>query len=59
MAEKTAEEGKEFINIFYGADTTPEQASHAAELFTKALPNAEVNVLSGGQPIYYYLISAE
>ena len=42
-----------------GADTTPEQASHAAELFTKALPNAEVNVLSGGQPIYYYLISAE
>ena len=59
MAEKTAEEGKEFINIFYGADTTPEQASHAAELFTKALPNVEVNVLSGGQPIYYYLISAE
>ena len=59
MAEKTAEEGKEFINIFYGADTTPEQASHAAGLFTKALPNAEVNVLSGGQPIYYYLISAE
>ena len=59
MAEKTAEEGKEFINIFYGADTTPDQASHAAELFTKALPNAEVNVLSGGQPIYYYLISAE
>ena len=59
MAEKTAEEGKEFINIFYGADPTPEQASHAAELFTKALPNAEVNVLSGGQPIYYYLISAE
>ena len=59
MAEKTAEEGKEFNNILSGADTTPEQASHAAELFTKALPNAEVNVLSGGQPIYYYLISAE
>ena len=59
MAEKTAAEGKEFINIFYGCDTTPEQASHAAELFTKALPTAEVNVLSGGQPIYYYLISAE
>ena len=59
MAEKTAEEGKEFINIFYGADTTPEQAAHASEIFTQALPAAEVNVLSGGQPIYYYLISAE
>ena len=59
MAEKAAEEGKEFVNIFYGADTDPEQAEKAAEVFTKALPSAEVNVLSGGQPIYYYLISAE
>ena len=59
MAEKAAGEGKEFVNIFYGADTTAEQAAHAFEIFTKALPSAEVNVLSGGQPIYYYLISAE
>ncbi len=59
MAEKAAGEGKEFVNIFYGADTTAEQAAHVSEIFTKALPSAEVNVLSGGQPIYYYLISAE
>ena len=59
MAEKAAAEGKEFVNIFYGADTTAEQAAHASEIFTKALPSAEINVLSGGQPIYYYLISAE
>ena len=59
MAEKAASEGKEFVNIFYGADTAPEQAEQAATLFTKAMPSAEVNVLSGGQPIYYYLISAE
>ena len=59
MAEKAAGEGKELVNIFYGADTTAEQAAHASEIFTKALPSAEVNVLSGGQPIYYYLISAE
>ena len=59
MAEKAAGEGKEFVNIFYGADTTAEQAAHASEIFTKARPSAEVNVLSGGQPIYYYLISAE
>ena len=59
MAEKAASEGKEFVNIFYGADTAPEQAEKAAQLFTQAMPSAEVNVLSGGQPIYYYLISAE
>ena len=60
MAEKAAGEGKEFINIFYGADTTaragrPTRPSSSP----KPLPSAEVNVLSGGQPIYYYLISAE
>ena len=36
-----------------------EQAAKAAEIFQQAQPSAEVNVLSGGQPIYYYLISAQ
>ena len=59
MAEKVAAEGKEFVNIFYGADITEEQADAAAVLFAELAPDAEINVLSGGQPIYYYLISAE
>ena len=59
MAQKVAEEGKEFVNIFYGADISEEQADAAAALFAGRAPDAEVNVLSGGQPIYYYLISAE
>ena len=59
MAEKTAEEGKEFINIFYGADIQEPDAEAALELFRQHAPDAEVNLVSGGQPIYYYLISAE
>ena len=59
MAQKTAEQGSEFINIFYGADITEEQALLAQEIFSSNCPNAEVNLLSGGQPVYYYLISAE
>ena len=59
MAEKAAEDGSEFINIFYGADIAEEQAQEALDLFTRACPDAEINLLSGGQPVYYYLISAE
>ena len=47
------------VNIFYGADTTQEEAEQTAALFSELAPQAEVNLLSGGQPIYYYLISAE
>ena len=49
----------EFINIFYGADIQESDAEAALELFRQHAPDAEVNLVSGGQPIYYYLISAE
>ncbi|MCI5561636.1 MAG: hypothetical protein MR393_00610 [Intestinimonas massiliensis] len=29
------------------------------EIFTAACPNAEITLLAGGQPVYYYMISAE
>ena len=59
MAKKTAEAGSEFINIFYGADIREEQAQDALKCFTEHCPGAEINLLSGGQPVYYFLISAE
>ena len=49
----------EFLSIFYGEDVTEEQAQEAAQKFTDACPNAEVNLLPGGQPVYYYMISPE
>ena len=59
LADKAAAAGKEFINIFYGADIQESDAEAALELFRQHAPNAEINLVSGGQPIYYYLISAE
>ena len=59
LAEKVREEGKEYITIYYGADITEKQAQKAADLFAQICPDADVNLLSGGQPVYYYLISAE
>ncbi|MBE6985574.1 MAG: DAK2 domain-containing protein [Ruminococcaceae bacterium] len=59
MAEKLAEEGKEYITIFYGADINEEQAQAAASIFKEVCADAEIAVIDGGQPVYYYLISAE
>ena len=59
LAEHTAELGREFITIYYGQDVSLEAAQQAQALFTEACPEAEVNLLDGGQPVYYFLISAE
>ena len=59
LAKSEALQEAEFISLFYGEDVTEEQAGKAAEWFTAACPNAEVSVMPGGQPVYYYMISAE
>ena len=59
LAEKVHADGREFVTIYYGADITPKQAQKAADIFIQLCPGADVNLLSGGQPVYYYLISAE
>ena len=45
----------------YGIDylIKDKEAQKALKIFTDACPNAEITLLSGGQPVYYYMISAE
>ena len=59
LAEKVRDEGKEYITIYYGADVKERHAQKAADIFAEVCPDADVNLISGGQPVYYYLISAE
>ena len=59
LAQKVRDDGKEYITIYYGEDMQEEQAQQAADLFREICPDADVNLLRGGQPVYYYLISAE
>ena len=59
LAKSDSHQSAEFISIFYGADVTEEQAREAEKIFTAACPSAEVTLLAGGQPVYYYMISAE
>ena len=59
LAQAETQQNAEFINIFYGEDVDEESAGKALELFQRLCPNAEITLLSGGQPVYYYMISAE
>ena len=59
LAEKVRDEEKEYITIYYGEDIKEKHAQKAADLFAEICPNADVNLLRGGQPVYYYMISAE
>ena len=59
LAEKVRDDGKEFITIYYGEDIKEKHAQKAADLFQEICPDADVNLIRGGQPVYYYMISAE
>ncbi len=59
LAARVAGEGKEFVTIFYGRDVEAKKANKALSIFKKRCPDAETSLVSGGQPVYYYLISAE
>ena len=59
LAQKVRDDGKEYITIYYGENVKEKHAQKTADLFAEICPDADVNLLRGGQPVYYYLISAE
>ena len=59
LAQEAADRKAEFVTVFYGEDVTEEQAAQAEEIFSRVCPGAELSVLPGGQPVYYYIISIE
>ena len=59
LAAEADSRGAEFVNLFYGSDVSEEDAQKAGEQFGRLCPDAEINVVSGGQPVYYYIISME
>ena len=59
LAQSALEHAASFISLYFGEDVTEEDANAAAKVFEETCPEAEVAVLSGGQPVYYYIISME
>ena len=59
LAEDAAGREASFISLYFGEDVQEADAQKAGALFEELCPEAEVAVLSGGQPLYYYIISME
>ncbi len=52
-------EDSELISVYFGKDTKEEDAEALGEKLREEFPDCEIEVASGGQPIYYYIISVE
>ncbi len=60
LVERIAPESEMIVTLYYGAGITEEQAESAAEAVSAVCPDdVEVEIQSGGQPLYPYLISVE
>lgn len=49
----------DILTVYYGEDVTEDDANLTAQAVSAHFPDAEVSVVEGGQPVYYYMISAE
>ena len=59
LAHLAADKSAEFITVYAGEGVSDEDTARAAALFEAVCPDAEVSALSGGQPVYYYIVAIE
>ena len=59
LAEKMIDEDTALATIYYGADTDEESANALADRISEKYGDIDVSVVSGGQPVYYYMIAVE
>ena len=59
LIDAMVDENSELISLYYGKETAREDAKAVAARIEKLYPDVDVEVLEGGQPIYYYVLSVE
>ena len=59
LAQVAADKNAEFITVYTGEGVDDEQAQQASDIFRARCPDAEITALSGGQPVYYYIVAIE
>ncbi|MBQ8592423.1 MAG: DAK2 domain-containing protein [Lachnospiraceae bacterium] len=59
MVQEMMEDDYELISIYYGAEVTEEAAEELRARVEEAYPSCDIELQYGGQPIYYYIVSAE
>jgi dihydroxyacetone kinase-like predicted kinase len=59
MTDEMIDDDSAIVSIYYGADSSEEDAEELATVIQEKYPDLEVEINNGGQPIYYYVISVE
>ncbi len=60
LARAMSKRDTSFITLIYGSDVSREDAEKTAEIVQEKVgKNIEVTLIYGGQPVYYYMVSAE
>ena len=59
MVDEMMDDDKELISIYYGEEVTEEEAQGIADKISEKYADCDVELQFGGQPVYYYIISAE
>ena len=59
MVDEMMDDDKELISIYYGEEVTEEEAQGIADKISEKYSDCDVELQFGGQPVYYYIISAE
>lgn len=59
ICDTVAQLDPEFISVYYGEDVPEDKAQETAKAMESRFPAADISVVNGGQPVYYYMISAE
>ncbi|MBR4726041.1 MAG: DAK2 domain-containing protein [Lachnospiraceae bacterium] len=59
LAETMLDDDSSLVSIYYGADTTEEEALKIADRISGSHRFVDVEVHNGGQPVYYFILSVE
>lgn len=59
LIDKTLSDDSELITVFYGEDTTEEEGKKIIDVLQEKYEDLDIELIYGGQPIYYYLIAIE
>ena len=59
MLDAMIDDETELISIYYGADVEESKAEQISEALSSKYSNCDIELQYGGQPIYYYIVSAE
>lgn len=59
MLSQLIDDDSELISVYYGEDVSSEQVDSLTAKLEETYPDLDLEVHSGGQPIYYYIVSVE